>query len=183
MRKIESQTDIEKKEKRRKYAISIFMLVVMVASTLGYAFMGSEEDSFSNEGNGDERVIDTGSQWAVKVGNSYVYLSFGNEAVKNISVSGIYNLGMFQSKPLYISSDNQGAVNEISGSIGLYASRAQEACYGKCEKNLPEKNCNDTLIVFTESSENKVYQKDNCIFIDGDLRAVDAFLYKVFEIN
>ena len=73
--------------------------------------------------------------------------------------------------------------DEISLSLGRYTGRIQEACYGKCDKDLPEKDCTQNLIVWKDSAENKVYSQGKCVFIEGDLRAVDAFLYKIFELN
>jgi len=64
--------------------------------------------------------------------------------------------------------------------LNAYASRVQEACYGKCDKNLPEKSCNDSLIVFRQNDSEKISQSDNCIFIEGNLRDADAFIYKLF---
>jgi hypothetical protein len=38
------------------------------------------------------------------------------------------------------------------------------------------------MIVWQKGAENKVYQKDNCVFIEGDMKAADAFLYKIFGL-
>jgi regulator of sigma D len=59
----------------------------------------------------------------------------------------------------------------------------QEACYGSCERNLPEKNCTENIIIFKDSKENSVTQQDKCVFIEGDLRTVDAYIYKLFELS
>ena len=61
----------------------------------------------------------------------------------------------------------------------MYSYRIQDACYGECERDLPEKSCEEKIIVFRESQEKQIYQEGNCIFIDGDLSSVDAFLYKI----
>ena len=85
----------------------------------------------------------------------------------------------FSGKTLYIDSENLAVNGEILNNLGKYSYRIQEACYGECERNLPEKSCEDNFIVFRESEERNVYQEENCIFIDGDLSSVDAFLYKI----
>ena len=70
-------------------------------------------------------------------------------------------------------------VSEIQNTIGKF-SNVRRACYGKCEGDFPEKTCNDNLIVFKRADENIVRQDKNCVFIDGSLKAVDAFIYKIF---
>src|SRR3989344_1756426 len=77
------------------------------------------------------------------------------------------------------SQENQEATNEIASTLGIYSQRIQLVCYGSCEQDLPEKDCSEEIIVFKDSQENKVYQEENCIFIEGDIKAVDAFLYKI----
>jgi hypothetical protein len=67
--------------------------------------------------------------------------------------------------------------------LARYASRFQEACYGECEKDLPEKDCSEKLIVFRESEVKKVYEEGSCVIIEGDMVAVDAFLYRVLGIS
>ena len=82
---------------------------------------------------------------------------------------------------VYVVSENQAVFFEISATMGRFL-RVQEACYGPCEEDLPEKNCTDNLIIWQDSPENKVYQEENCVFIDGDMRTVDAFLYDLFGL-
>ena len=101
--------------------------------------------------------------------------------IENIPVEISSTPESFIGKKLYISAKNQGVLQELASTIGTFASGMQEACYGKCEENLPEKDCTENLIVWKESAENKVYQQDSCIFIEGDITAADAFIYKLFN--
>ena len=93
-----------------------------------------------------------------------------------------FDIEDYYRKVVYVASDNKGAMYEIGQNLGKYTERMQEACYGNCSENLPEKNCSDLLIVFDESIERKVYQEENCVFIEGDLKAVDAFLWRIFRL-
>ena len=79
-----------------------------------------------------------------------------------------------------VSGNSQG-LNQALGFLGPFVSRIQEACYGPCEEDLPEKSCEDNLIVVKESEESKIYQEENCIFIEGGTGAIDAFFYRLFE--
>jgi len=101
-------------------------------------------------------------------------------SIENIPVDISLTPESYLGGNIYIESDNQGILQELASTIGSF-SRLQEACYGKCEENLPEKTCDDNLIVWKESAENKVYQENNCVFIEGDISAADAFIYKLFN--
>lgn len=181
MRKIETQNIIDARNQKNKKLLTVLMLVILLGSTAGYAFMTFEQDNGSNGGsqNSDGQYQNAAGRWAVNVSGQDIYLSNSKIDVQNISVLSYSGLGNYYNKPLYVSSDSDSSLQEIGSTIGLYASRTQQACYGPCNKNLPEKNCTDNLIVFRANETLKVSQSENCIFIDGNLRSVDAFLYKV----
>lgn len=173
MRKIESAEEVERRRNRNSKYLTFFMLAILLVSTIGYAFfMGDKEDSGNTSTNEDVQWIDIGEQ--------RVYLSNPKSATENISVDINANLGFYGGEQVYVVSSSQTVSNEIFAVLGRVAGRMQNACYGNCTENLPEKDCADKLIVWDPTKEDKVYQEDNCVFIDGDLRAVDAFLYKIF---
>ena len=182
MRRIETAKETAIRQKRKAKIISFFMLIILVGSIAGFAFLSNPEDN-SQTTNGDtngEKVQNIGSQWVIKFNGENIILNYGPEDVKNIDVSILYDLNGFYGKDLYIASNNTGITSEIASTLGRYVSKTQRACYLKCEEDLPEKDCTENLIVYIENKENRVYQQDNCIFIEGDLRAADAFLYKIF---
>ena len=176
MRRIETAEELEKKAKRKARLIAILMLIILLGSTAGYAFFSS---TGSDNTNTDANNV--GGKWEIDYQNQKLYLSNSRTAIENIDVSTNTIIEDYTGKPLYIDSDNSGVANEIASTLGLFASRVQLACYGKCDDNLPEKNCTDNLIVWKSSSTNKVYQEDNCVFLEGDIRSADAFLYKMFR--
>lgn len=175
MRKIESAEEIEKKVKKRARLFAILMLIILVGSTAGYAF-------FSNIGDSNvQPKTDNQGRWEHTFNGQKLYLSNSPSSVENVDVKVSMTINDYAGKTLYIASENTGIVTEISSTLGLFTSRTQLACYGKCEKNLPEENCTENLIVWKSSAENKVYQSDKCVFIEGDMRAADAFLYTILE--
>ena len=105
------------------------------------------------------------------------------ECDKEIEVNITHNIGNYFSKVLYIDSESDAIWQEIASNLGRYAERVQLACYGECERNLPEKDCSENIVVWRDSIESVVYQQENCVIIEGDLMAVDAFLYRVLGIN
>ena len=153
------------------------MLFLLVVSSIGFAFISGPGLANNNEQSQQDTSYDKISlQYQ---GVSVSLLSSYNE-VQNISVESSISPQLYSGKILYIDAKNPGILQEITSTLGQFSSRTQEACYGKCKENLPEKNCAENLIVWRESSENKVYQQENCVFIEGDIRAADAFLYKLF---
>ena len=182
MRRIQNQEEIERKNKRRTIILSIIMLLLLLISTIGFAFL-SAPDTSSNNQNINPQAQNQRSEFdsiSFQYQGAPINLISTYNDIKNITIDTTITPESYSGNILYIDASNQGILQEIGSTIGRFASRAQEACYGKCEKNLPEKNCTDNMIVWKESPQNKVYQQDKCVFIEGDMRAVDAFIYKLF---
>jgi hypothetical protein len=178
MQRIETQAQKEARERRKAKYISYFLLTIMVISTAGYALLSyTSTDTPSSQNN------DSGSfgKHPLSVSGQTVYLTFSREGTKNISVEGNITLRDYLGNTLYIASDSSALQYELANTLGKFVSRMQDACYGNCTKNLPEKNCTDNLIVIKESQEQSVSQENRCIFIKGDLQSIDAFLYKILS--
>jgi hypothetical protein len=182
MRKINSAGDIESRRKRNTLILSIFMLAILVGGTAGYAFITSSRgNDQANIDAGGARQI--GNRWVVSVEG--IDISFANspESVQDIPVNTLATVENYRGSSIYIVSDSSAVNAEIATTLGTYASRVQKACYGPCEEDLPEKDCSENLIIWKDGQDNHVYQEDGCVFIEGDLRAVDAFLFKTLGIQ
>jgi len=164
IRKIESEETREKKSKRNVLILSMVMIAILVFSTAGYFSMREDEENGENNG------------LQFNLANSL-------KETENVSILMFKTINDYSGKMVYVSSDYSGGLSELSLALRDYAERIQEACYGECDQNLPEKDCNETMIVISNSNESKVYEEENCVFIQGDLRAVDAFIYKLFDIK
>lgn len=174
MRKIQTPEEIEKKRKTKTALIGFFMLFILVLSTLGYALLSSGGQPSNQEQNPSSNSLN--------FQNRILYFSYPYDDVKQIPLETTVKIQNYVGKPLYISSSSNTQIsNEILSTLGQYTSRTQEACYGPCELDLPEKDCSENMIIWKDSLETRVYQQESCIFIDGDLRAVDAFLYSLFK--
>ena len=187
IRKLESSEDREKKEQKNSKMIGMVLLFLMVISTVGYAFLynpntSSSTGSVNGTGIVDGEVQNIGNQWVLQREGQQLVFASSPESTANISVDINSSLSDYYDGTLYISSNISGVESEIAYNLGRYAPRTQQACYGSCnDTNLPEKNCTANIIVYYESNENRVYQKDRCVFIEGDIRAADAFLYKLLK--
>lgn len=182
MKNITSLRDYSQREERRKRIGGIVIISILMLSTLGFAlsmvdFGGNASGTIS----ADEFSFN-GQYWVYSIGTQQYYFSHHPDEI-NFSVQLNKNIADFSGKQLYVDSDIPAGGQEIYNSLGLYASKITEACYGPCEKDLPEKNCTDSLIVLRESEVESIREEDSCIFINGDLKTVDAFLYKVLGIN
>ena len=205
MQRIGAEDKSEKHQKMLVRIMAIFMLLLMVGSAAGFAFLshgsiGGNEDAgsdypspagnFDNLGNPiPSNNVNTNpgtpaSGGTIDFGGRQVYVTYAQSSVSDIDVEIIRTAQDYSGNALYIQSNNSGITQEIASTLGQYSSRIQPACHGSCEEDLPEISCgqNETsnLIVWRQGKESNVYEENNCVFIDGDLRAVDAFLYSVF---
>jgi hypothetical protein len=177
LRKIESKEEMERKRKRNTLFLSIIMIAILVFSTAGYFAFRDDTSTQSNT----EGVQNMGDSWVFTYGEQTIRMSHSPEDVKNITVFINEDISSYSGKTVYIASESDAGLYEIYPALSGYAERVQSACYGKCTKDLPEKECNETMIVIRPANlTDMVYQKDNCVFIEGDLKAVDAFLYKIY---
>ena len=143
---------------------------------MGFAF------SFYTPDEQSQASTDIYADDAIIIGDSKVYLSNSRDEAKNTTVEISANLGEYSNQPLYLDvNGNSAVIQEIGSSLGRYSSRIQEACYGKCDRDVAEKTCDENIIIWKDSIQNKIYQEGKCIFIEGDLRAVDAFIYYLFD--
>ena len=184
MRRIKSQEQIEMEKARNVKIMSGFMLAVLLLGTVGYAFSGSfdsNSDDGNNNGNVDENSDVGFVQPTINYGNQNIPITLKKGDVKGIQVNIQKSLSDLSGKTLYLDFEEENYLaSEIQRSIGLFVSDIRRACYGTCESDLPERTCEDNMLVFRKSEEDIVRQENNCIFIDGDLKAVDAFIYHVF---
>src|SRR3989344_1207450 len=129
--------------------------------------------------NSDEPVYN-GQYWVVNKDGREFFLRTSPQEAANVSVDVSASLDSYRNEIVFVAAQTDVILQELGGVIGAYATRIQEACYGPCiELALPEKECSSTLIVWNASENNKVYQQDKCVFIEGTVAAADAFLYRL----
>jgi hypothetical protein len=183
MRRILSRQEIERKERRNRTVGGVVLIFLLVVSTIGFAITGlgggsNKENNELKEGSG----FYNGNGWIYLVGGQEYFFNNNKESVLGVSLNIQKNLGDFAGKQVYVYSENPAVSNQLFTILGRFASRIQEACYGSCEKDLPEKTCQDNLIVFVEKEEEGIYQEDNCVFIEGSLKTAEAFLFSMLGI-
>ncbi len=181
MQKIKTREEIEKTRVRNSRIATIVMLGLLVVSTLGYAFLsGTGSNSSSPASNPAQNQ---NGFYNLNIGGQQFSFRNSPESAKVVPVNISMTLSDYNKKPLFVVSDSDLIDSEITSTLGQYTERMQKACYGKCELDLPEKSCLDNLIVVNSSAPRGVYQNQSCIFVNGDMLSVDAFLYKLFGVN
>jgi hypothetical protein len=183
MKRIKTKEDIERGKKRFKIIGGVVLITLMVFSTAGFALLGGGQTLGGSQSGSENEPFYNGQYWIYQLGEQQYYFANSLEETSNVPVSVHSGLNNYAGLPLFIVSNNDAVSDEISVNLGRYASRAQRACFGECEEDLPEKDCTENLIVYEESEENSVRQEDNCVFIEGDLLAVDAFLYRTLGLE
>ncbi len=177
LRRIESSEESEKKRKKNTLILSIVMISILMFSTAGYF-------AFDNDGAeaSGEKVENIGDGWVFYYGEQPIRTEYSTEDAKNVTIQMDVESLSLSENTVYIASDSDSALNEAYLPLMLVSGRVQEACFGECTENLPEKDCNDTMVVIkTLNTTNEIiYQRDNCVFIEGGLNSVDAFIYKLF---
>jgi len=191
MRKILSKEEEEKKARRNQFLIGGAMVLIMVASVLGYSL--SREQTTNNS----EKVVYNGVEftkqsgfWSVVSGGYQFYFVYNPEETERVS-SILNPLKNYAGKPLYIYSDSVEASSEIYRNLfyqNQIVERVNPACIegGKCEDNSPIKTCESNFIVIKESNSTGIKQQENCVFINGNIGNLtelsDEFLFKITGI-
>ena len=169
--------ELQARDLYRKRWLSAFMLLLLVGGSAGYAFLSSP----GSDGSAPENVPpDEG--YTFTVGSEQLTLRIAPSELGEVNFSLNGTLPNYSAKTLYLDAESDAITSEIASSLGRYASRVQPACYGSCERDVPEVTCSENVIIWTPAEQNSISQQGNCVFIRGDLRAVDAFLYRAFGI-
>jgi len=187
MRRIKSEEEIAKGKRRNKFIVGFVMIFLMVFSTAGFALygvdFGGNGSSSSDSDINQQGPYYNGQYWIYNLGGQQFFFINSQELTSEIPVDIDLTTNDYANVPLFIDADSDVVINEIANNLGQFTGRVQRACYGACEEDLPEKDCSENLIVWqSEAEKNRVYQEEKCIFIDGDLTSVDAFLYRVIGL-
>lgn len=183
------------KDKRNQLILGIFLIIIMVSSTLGYALLGRSEDTGSSkiEYNGIEFKQDNSGYWYSDIQGYEFITQYNPEELENIEFISSLNVNNYQNQPLYFVGDiGQGSSEIIRNLAERFVLRIQEACINNesCEQDLPIKDCStENIIIINEISEEEVeniYQEENCIFINSSsvnqTRYADKFLFNLMRI-
>lgn len=189
MRNIESKKDIEKKQKKNQIIIGGILIFVMLAGTFGVAI-----DSFGTKSNVDKveyngyKFVYENEYWSTTIGSYKFIFKYNPTQVERIQ-SELRYLDSYSGAPLYISSEDYVSEAEIYRNFENTVERFQEACLSEkeCQGNFPVKDCSNNFIIIRKANESKIYQEENCVFIEGReenlTQMTDEFLFWILDIE
>ena len=193
IKKIVTKTDLQEKDKKMKIWLTVFIVVIMAASTAGFAL------NFSSENNGQTRTYNglkfsiTDRGWQPK-GYS-IYTSYLPQDVENVSLSGNFVAKDFNAKAYLISPPYlQNDVLEFLKYLPI--TNLQQACLKEDENvsycsNVPIRSCADAtsqsaVIIVKEGNQSSVNYKGYCLEITSDsgnmIKVADRALFKAYGI-
>lgn len=185
MRRIISPAEQEKKKKIKQFGLGGLLIIIIVASILGYSLNPAEKKNKITY-HGIDFAKD-GDYWYAKIGGTQFTFKYNPEEINQTGYI-TKTLSNYQNQPLYISSDNGEAETEIYRNIDRFILRRQYACLQgeKCEKQYPVKNCTDNFLIIRETNKSSLREDNNCVFIEGKSEELtnlaDNFLYKILKI-
>jgi len=183
MRPIESEEIREKRKKRNQLIVGVILIGLMVLSSAGYALINSFTGSSGNQITKYGLTYD-GSYWSGNVQGYPISLTLDPDQAANISVIlSDTTLSSYSGQLVYVASDDPFSFSQIATNLGPFTAGVREACFGPCDKNLPEKTCADNLIVINSTAAYpSVYRRDNCIFVEGNSDSTEALLYRLLGL-
>ncbi len=185
--KIITKEEKERKVRRNQIIMGVLLIVLMVLSTVGFAFT----DNFNNEEkikyNNVKFTKDSG-YWSFNVnGNNFLTL-FSPKETEDISSIEI-SIQDYIEKPLYLIGDDGEHFSEIAINLNGIVKRINRACLDEkdCKEDFPVKDCSNNIIIFEDSKENMIDKKENCVFIKSGysefIRYTDRFLFDLLDIQ
>ena len=192
IRKIVTKTEREEKDRKMKIWLTVFIVVVMAASTAGFAVEFSSDSGESKKYNGIKFTL-TEQGWQPK--GYPIATSYLPQEVENISSSGTFSYMDFNAKAYLISAPYmQSEALELLRYLPI--NNLQQACLEEEENvsycsDLPLKGCEDAstdsgVIIFKESNETSIEYGNYCLQIQGDsgnvLKAIDKALFIAYGI-
>ncbi len=187
----------EKKNLLSKNAMTIFIVIIMVGSVIGYMFGRGTEDSFKYNG---YRFLKKGNKLVLKINKAEFEFDYLPSSVEDINISSEI-LDKF-SNTIEIDStyDNNSKWKEGIGiaqydleqgfnNLGIYLVKGltTENDYG-----LPIIRCEDAttkvpVLYFKESNQTKVWIDDNCVIAEAKseidfIRIKDRLLYGLLGV-
>ena len=184
---------IESKKKnnarRNQVIIGVLLVAVMFVSVLGYGFQDNDDGEGKVVEYNGVKFFERNDFWFVQNYGGLDFLFKHNpEQIEKVSVT-VNPIESYSNKPLYISSENQAASQEIVRNLGQVAQRVQFACFendGCANQNYPIKNCSSNFIIIKETNETNIIQEQSCVFIKAPsqnlTQVADDFLFNVLGI-
>jgi hypothetical protein len=185
MRKIVSKFEEDKRKRRNQFIVGGILIVVMLISTLAYAFQGQVQNSGGTVTNTTTyNGIPFSNQngfWITSYSNQRLVFTYFPSQITSDLLNITRGIGDFAGKPVYLFSEDSNSTSELSVNLAGFVSQIVPV------QNLSSVDCSKNFIIIEKSLSDSVSQQQNCIFISGqqqDLIALsDNVMFKLFGIK
>ncbi|MBI4149100.1 hypothetical protein HY491_01505 [Candidatus Woesearchaeota archaeon] len=159
---------------KRKSAYALALLIVMVASTIGFALVNNNTtgQGTSNEYNGYTFVA-TPQGWMSTVNGQRIAFAYHPSELEQISMPRIERSRgrvYLISHPNETTFDASFAASRLGAFLQFAGSSPQEACaVAEGCGDIPVRNCTEPLVMvyYRGGNETKAYQQDNCVVLEA----------------
>ena len=205
MKRIISNEDREKINRRNQLIVGIILILLMLFSTVGFAFSfgisGSAVEEIEYNGVEFSRDINAG-YWNFNIDNNDFFTVYNPEEVQDIKFVNHKTIQNYAGKPLYFIGDAGDGFAELYRAISNFALRIGGACLDEeCKEDYPIKDCEiDNVIIIeeiidlenvVESEESNIEEgitiEDNCVYIrakpENLVKYTDAYLFNLLDIK
>ena len=153
---------MKKKDKSKLY-MGLFIIFLMVSSTIG--FMYSSDNSKKQ---GKYSFTQTDNGWTTYINDQYWSFDYLPKDVPNADI----NLGSSVLINVESNQDYYELSNKLA-KLNIITDRTSSI------------TCNDkSILVFSESQDNKIYKEDNCFYFEGNInKLMDSLFYDLLGIK
>ena len=190
IKKIQTAEEKERKEKRMRIFMTVFVIVILGASTAGYALM--ETQSSEKKSYNDFKFTQTENGWQAKGMNFFT--SYLPQDVENITVPS--NSGNISGNVYLIAIGTEERTAAIELLRATSISKLNYACSAKDENSdycseLPIKSCDDAsqgnnIVIFERANETSVSYDNYCLTVKGEsselVKIADRIIFDLYGI-
>jgi len=202
MKRIISNEDREKVSKRNQLLVGLILILLMLFSTVGFAFSsGISENTIEEEEYGGVKFLRDASTgyWVFEVNGQEFYTVYNPEEVKDIELINYKTIQNYANKPLYFVGGAGDGFAELYRALSGYVLRVGGACLDEeCGEDYPIKNCEaDNVIIVediiqgnntnSEDINEEIVTEVNCVYIrarpENQVKYFDAYLFDLLGIK
>ena len=179
MRSLAAHT--EASSRRSSQLFLYFTLFIMVVSSVGYAFLSSPStDQPLPDASGPKGVQNQGNGvWTANVYGASFQFFTDPVVVSAVVFESNLTFAELASATLEYNVQSPGLGEALGMTLGQLV-QSQPVCIGPCTEDIPERDCTTPVISWNQTAPlNRVYQRNQCVFIEGTRTAFDAWIYRL----
>ena len=188
------------RQDKKKLFVSIFIIFIMVSSTLGFILGFSSNDPINQqteEYNGFEFTQHQTGRWLTQINGYQVALSNYPEDLENIPFPPLLSINDLNSaNKIYLTYDHNRSISLVLSELQFITPHLNKPLIQACTEDikecedLPLKKCDDAtktekVIQLTLSNKtDSITYYDNCVLVEGEnlLKPVDRLIWTLLGV-